>query len=108
MPPSNESNVVRGLYHWLTPLLIIALASLIGWVGSAIVEHLSAQGAQLTHIEVQIAKMQEQYAYGQINTTAEQAQINQILTTQADHEHRITVLEQADHYRYREGVPHGR
>lgn len=100
MPPPNDSAVVRSLYHWLTPLLIVALATLIGWVGSAIVLHLSQQGAQLTHIEVQIAKMQEQYAYGQNVVNGQQGQINALLLEQANHEHRITVLEQARYYNH--------
>ncbi len=100
MPPSNDSPVVRGLYHWLTPLLILALATLIGWIGSAIVSDLSLQGAQLTHIEVQMAKMQEQYSYGQDVINSQESRINAIMLEQANHEHRITVLEQAHYYRH--------
>ncbi len=98
MPSQNDSAVVRGLYHWLTPLLIVALATLIAWVGLAIVSALSQQRDQLTHIEVQIAKMQEQYTYGQDVVNGQQGQINALLLEQANHEHRITVLEQARYY----------
>ncbi len=93
MPPSNESAVVRGIYHWLTPLLIVALATIIGWLGSAIVRQQSQQNHTLTHIEVQMARLQSQLTYAQATNTAMQAEINAILTTQANHEHRITVLE---------------
>ena len=84
-----------GLYRWLTPLLIVALGSIIAWLGSALVEQNQDQNVTLTHIEVQLARMQAQASFAQGQTGAMQAQINQILTIQSLHEHRITVLEDA-------------
>ena len=93
MPPSNESAVVRGIYHWLTPLLIVALATIVGWLGSAIVRQQGQQNETLTHIEVQMARLQSQLTYAQATNVGIQAEISAILATQANHEHRITVLE---------------
>ena len=94
MPSSNDSAVVRGLYHWLTPLLILALATLVGWIGSTIVNQQARQNLSLIHIEVQMARLQSQESFAQATTAELQAQIDAMIATQANHEHRITVLEQ--------------
>lgn len=91
MPPEptdrQNSILLGGLYHWLTPLLIIALAAIVGSLGTMMLN-------TLTRIEIQMATVTARQAYSQASTVTQQTEINSIIATQANHEHRITVLEQ--------------
>ena len=94
MPPKNENDGARAFYHWLTPALIVALATLIAWIGSAILSYDARVSVQIAALQVQVAKLSETESYAQQNTTFLQSQITAVLAVQANHEHRITVLEQ--------------
>lgn len=94
MPPQSDSAIVRGIYHWLTPLLILALSTLIYGLGTSIIRQQSQQNAALTRLEIQVGAMQVQLSDAQTSYATTEAQIASLLQTQANHEHRITVLEQ--------------
>ena len=91
---SDDSQAVRNFYHWLTPALIIALSGVLGWIGSSMIELQSNQAVTLTHIEVQIATLQTQLASNANYNQWEAEQVSNLQTIQANHEHRLTVLEQ--------------
>lgn len=94
MRAPDDNRVMQGVYHWLTPLLIVALASVIAWLGAAMLTQQSKMNQALTQIDVHLATLQSQAQYAQVTSAAMQSQIAQIIAEQTDHEHRITVLEQ--------------
>lgn len=95
-----ESAAMMGVYHWLTPVLIVTLGAVFGFIGSQWMKEQNRQTQSLTVIEVQLAQIQTDLTYDQANAAQVQRQLAALSAEQQNHEHRITVLEQARVYRH--------
>ena len=95
-----ESQAMMGIYHWLTPVLIVALGTVFGFIGSQWIKEQSRQTKSLTVIEVQLAQIQTDLTFDQANAANVRHQLENLQAEQQNHEHRITVLEQEHIYHH--------
>ena len=90
----SRAHVESAIKAWLAPLLIVALGAMISFQWRDMSASQRQLAKQVQTISVQLATMAQQRADQESSISAMQTSISQIQTVQADHEHRITVLEQ--------------
>lgn len=95
-----ESAAMLGVYHWLTPVLIVTLGAVFGFIGSQWMKEQTRQTQSLTVIEVQLAQIQTDLTFDQATAAQIQRQLAALSSEQQNHEHRITVLEQERKYQH--------